>query len=193
MKNIVNRERYDRKSDFDLLYIKEVEAASSSQEIELEDQAVLIILIIIAVLIFLVIIFCIVAFLCIRAAKRQKKAMLLHKTHATPPPQMMIEQEPVIVEPVIYDNRAFVTEEQNIVIQDDSPRVVQPDPVHVQYAVVQKRSPSPQYVEETTYFEDDQDAIVVELKDDVPRQQDVYDTEPEYRIETEVVTDQERM
>ncbi|XP_060576432.1 cadherin-87A-like isoform X2 [Ruditapes philippinarum] len=193
MKNIVNRERYDRKSDFDLLYIKEVEAASSSQEIELEDQAVLIILIIIAVLIFLVIIFCIVAFLCIRAAKRQKKAMLLHKTHATPPPQMMIEQEPVIVEPVIYDNRAFVTEEQNIVIQDDPPRVVQPDPVHVQYAVVQKRSPSPQYVEETTYFEDDQDAIVVELKDDVPRQQDVYDTEPEYRIETEVVTDQERM
>jgi hypothetical protein len=45
-----------------------LQAASSSQEIELEDQAVLIILIIIAVLIFLVIIFCIVAFLCIRAA-----------------------------------------------------------------------------------------------------------------------------
>lgn len=77
-------------------------------------------------------------------------------------------------------------------IQDDPPTVVQPEPVHVQYAVVQKGSP--QYIEDTPYVEDDQDAIVVSLNDDdVPRDQDVYDAEPEYRIETEVVTDQERM
>ncbi|XP_053380396.1 cadherin EGF LAG seven-pass G-type receptor 2-like [Mercenaria mercenaria] len=191
MRNIVDRERFDRKSDFDLLYIKSVTPGSSNQEIELEDQAVLIILIIIAVLIFLVIIFCIIAFLCIRAAKRQKKAMLLHKTHATPPP-MMVEQ-PVIVEPVIYDNRGYITEEEHVV--EEEPRVIEHDPVHVQYAVVQKRSPSPQFVEQRVYEqqvypEDDQDAIVVELKDDEPRQQYVYETGPEYTIETEVVTDE---
>ncbi|KAL4240786.1 Protocadherin-16 [Mactra antiquata] len=191
--NIINTERYARKSDFDLLYIREVEAASSSQEIELEDQAVLIIVIIIAILIFLVIIFCILAFMCIRAAKRQKKELLLHKTHATPAP--IVQQEPVVVEPIIYDNRMFVTEEQPPVQVVEQQEIVEHDPVHVQYAVVQKRSPSPQFIEQSVhqYVEDDQDAIVVELKDDEPQpRDDVYQPEPEYTIETEVVEETQR-
>lgn len=91
------------------------------------------------------------------------------------------------MEPVVYDNRAYVVEEQQPVVEDE--RVIGHDPVHVQYAVVQKRSELPQA------YEDDQDAIVVELRDDEPQPQVVYDTElePEYRIETEVVNDNERI
>ncbi|WAQ96400.1 CAD87-like protein [Mya arenaria] len=181
--NIIQRERTSRSSDFDLLYIKEVAEFSSSQEIELEDSAVLIIMIIIAVLIFLIIVFCIVAFLCIRASKRQKKAMLLHKTHATPAPipVVMAAVEP---EPVIYDNRGFSQEEPVFVQQVEEKRVIETDPVHVQYAVVSKRSSSPERME----YDDDTDAIVTEIRDDdVPAQSAVY--EPEYRIETEVVSE----
>lgn len=104
-------------------------------------------------------------------------------------------QEPVVVEPIIYDNRMFVQEEQPPVQVVEEQTIVEHDPVHVQYAVVQKRSPSPQIVEQSVhqYVEDDQDAIVVELKADEPQPQSVvYEVDPEYRIETELVQETER-
>lgn len=68
----------------------------------------------------------------------------------------------------------------------EEPHVVEYDPVHVQYAVVQKRSPSPQLEPLEYVDQDDQDAIVVELQDDGP-QPSVYQAVPEFIIETDLL------
>jgi len=187
LRNIISREISSRKQDFDLLYIKEVELASSSDEIRLRDKAVLIILIIIAVLIFLVIIFCIVAFMCIRAAKQQKKQILVHKTHASTVP-IMVAQEPV-PEPVIYDNRQYVQEverrpepEPVFVSTVQETKTVEHPPVYIQYATVQKRGDSPQPQD---FGDEDGEEYVVEVQADENAAPDVYEPE-EYRIVAEV-------
>ena len=103
--------------------------------------------------------------------------------------QKQPEPEPV---PVVYDNRTFVQEVEAPDVQDQE--VIAPEPIHVQYAVVQKRSPSPP--EETIEYMvpdpvDDEQVIIVPLDDGEPQQVSVYETRPdnEYRIETEVVQD----
>ena len=129
---------------------------------------------------------------------------VVHKTHEVAEPVMVVQQP--MVEEVAYDNHVFIQEEMPPVVEEkrmihevhEQRTVIEHDPIHVQYAIAHQRSPSPKIIESSSYehveyrreYEEDEDAIVVELKDD---KQAVYDPvdDDEYRIETEVV--QERM
>lgn len=201
LKNIIDTEMGNRPQDFDNLYISTVEAASSD-ETSVKDSFVLIVMIIIAVLIFLVILFIILAYLCIRAAKQEKKSRLIQRTQAGPPPVPVIVEkhvEPIPVvfqapEPVQYDNRAYIIEQQGSPAPQEQ-MVVEPEPVHVQYAVVQKRSealgmevvrmPTPEPV-------DQEDIIIVSQFRDEPQPvgEAVFqprEEEEEFRIVTETM------
>ena len=93
-------------------------------------------------------------------------------------------------EPVQYDNRAYVVEQEAPIIQQEQ-LVVEPPPVHVEYSVVSKtpaglvptevRVPTPEPV-------DQEDIIIVsQFRDDVQPSGDVYQpkSEGEYTIVTE--------
>lgn len=77
-------------------------------------------------------------------------------------------------EPLHYDNKAYIVEPQ----EPPSPQeqmIVEPEPIHVQYAVVQKRPES---------FEplDQEDVVIVSQFRDEPQPQE---DEDEFRIVTE--------